>query len=86
MSFDREKVQFSDYELGVGEHADILYEMFKDGFSFDKLLQAIPHLIPVVNYFTDDLGLDPGLSDEEKKLVIIQKITALASMMERDNL
>lgn len=84
MPFDKVKVQFSGYELEVAEHVDALYELFKDGFEFQYLIQAIPHIEPVIEYFRIELEDEP--EGESTKLALLNKVIDLAVMMKRDNL
>jgi len=86
MSFDYSKVQFTDQELEVAGHVDAVYELFKDGFEFQYLIQAVPHIQPVIEYFMVEFDdTEPG-AEEARKLAIVNKIIDLAVMMKRDNL
>lgn len=77
MSFDAEKVRFTDEELDVGYSADQVVERSIDGLQLSDL-DAVVSLVRVVNYIVKDANGD--------REVIARRLVTLASMLVRDNM
>lgn len=84
MSFDRDRVQFSEEELDVGEAADALVDALKDGPDIADLT-ALLNVSPVSDYLRDVVSEDDEGNPQVDKAELAKRLFALAAMLIRDN-